>query len=219
MQASSAGLNVTLGAPAPSFGALSSLQSTISNMGSATSSLFGLYTQPTTYASTNPFLTGAYMAYNNPTDSAPYSDKFNTIGSTKDIKSFFDGYPCANSPGKYPSKLATTYEVEGAERALYSPAKYNTIGAKYQEPKAYGALYTSPKNGGVLQLSGGAFAKLSSTGGAERQRAAAGGGHAHPDQQHRDGGQQHARSGREGRGRRRGTIRLNPIAAWAPNLN
>ncbi|KAH1000451.1 hypothetical protein HUJ04_000357 [Dendroctonus ponderosae] len=164
MQASSAGLNVTLGAPAPSFGALSSLQSTISNMGSATSSLFGLYTQPTTYASTNPFLTGAYMAYNNPTDSAPYSDKFNTIGSTKDIKSFFDGYPCANSPGKYPSKLATTYEVEGAERALYSPAKYNTIGAKYQEPKAYGALYTSPKNGGVLQLSGGAFAKLSSTG-------------------------------------------------------
>ncbi|XP_050310885.1 LOW QUALITY PROTEIN: rho GTPase-activating protein 100F [Anthonomus grandis grandis] len=136
MQASSAGLNVTLGGPSPSFSSLSGLQSTISNMSTTTSNMFSeLYTQPTTYASTNPFLTGAYMSYT-PGDNN-FSDKFNTIGSTKDIKSFFDNYSM-DSNGKYSSKLTTNYETECTSTGdgVYGTAKYNTIGGKYSQDKS-----------------------------------------------------------------------------------
>ncbi|XP_066151839.1 rho GTPase-activating protein 100F isoform X2 [Euwallacea fornicatus] len=173
MQASSAGLNVTLGGPSPSFSSLSGLQSTISNIGTTASSMYGLYTQPSqpTYASTNPFLTGAYMSYN-PGETS-YADKFNTIGSTKDIKSFFESYS-TDSTSKYPTKLATTYETESGtgNESLYSTTKYNTIGSKYQEQKssylssAYSALeakYSSSKNDGVYE-SGHTSSQISSSG-------------------------------------------------------
>lgn len=135
MQASSAGLNVTLGGPSPSFSSLSGLQNTISSMGNTANNMFGLYTQPTTYASTNPFLTGAYMSYNSGESS--YSDKYNTIGSTKDIKNFFESYS-SDSPNKYPTKLATTYESDSAtnNESLFSTGKYNTIGSKYPDQKS-----------------------------------------------------------------------------------
>lgn len=104
-------------------------------MGNTTNNMFGLYTQPTTYASTNPFLTGAYMSYN--TGESSYSDKYNTIGSTKDIKSFFESYS-SDSPNKYPTKLATTYESDSAtnNESLFSTGKYNTIGSKYPDQKS-----------------------------------------------------------------------------------
>ncbi|CAG9759728.1 unnamed protein product [Ceutorhynchus assimilis] len=179
MQGSSAGLNVTLGGPSPSFSSLSGLQSTISNMTTTTGNMFGLYTQPTTYASTNPFLTGAYMSYN--TGESSYADKFNTIGSTKDIKSFFDSYS-SDSPTKYPSKLATNYETKGCNDSMmtsgsnngsiYNTNKYNTIGSKFPEQKSVylSSVYTtsemkySPsKNGGSFDT-GQSTAQSSSSG-------------------------------------------------------
>ncbi|XP_030762749.1 rho GTPase-activating protein 100F isoform X3 [Sitophilus oryzae] len=130
MQASSAGLNVTLDGATPQVSSLSGLQNTISNMNTTTGTMFGLYTQPTTYASTNPFLTGAYMSYN-PVESS-YSDKFNTIGSTKDIKSFFENY--SSDTTKYSTKSTTGYETQSTY--TMSENKYNTIGSKYQDQKS-----------------------------------------------------------------------------------
>lgn len=121
--------------------------------------MFGLYTQPTTYASTNPFLTGAYMSYA-PGESS-YADKFNTIGSTKDIKSFFESY-ASDSPSKYPTKLPTSYETDAcsASESMYTTSKYNTIGSKYPEQKSsyLSSVYStaeskySPSKNGKLKV-------------------------------------------------------------------
>lgn len=78
------------------------------------------YTQPATYASTNPFLTGAYLNYT-PGESN-YGDKFNTMSSIKETKSFFENY--SSSKPSYDS-------IE------YSDAKYNTISGKYPEKTSY----------------------------------------------------------------------------------
>ncbi|XP_076250075.1 rho GTPase activating protein at 100F isoform X3 [Rhynchophorus ferrugineus] len=155
MQASSAGLNVTLGGTAPPFSSsLSGLQNTISNMNTTAGNMFGLYSQPTTYASTNPFLTGAYMSYN-PSENN-YNDKFNTIGSTKDIKSFFENYTSDTS--KYSTKSAVSYETDSTY--TISENKYNTIGSKYPEQKSsylssVGSIsemkYSPNKNGGGFE--------------------------------------------------------------------
>jgi hypothetical protein len=137
MQATSAGLNVTLGSTTPSFSTLSSLQSTISNISTTASTMFGLNYAPTTYASTNPFLTGAYLNYT--PGEMSYGDKFNTIGSIKETKSFFENYSCDS---KY-SSTKPTYEVT---ESMYPTAdtKYNTIGSKYPEKTSYlSTTYTS----------------------------------------------------------------------------
>ncbi|RZC40854.1 rho GTPase-activating protein 100F, partial [Asbolus verrucosus] len=131
MQATSAGLNVTLGTTTPSFSTLTSLQSTISNISTTASNMFGLsYAQPTTYASTNPFLTGAYLNYT--PGEMSYGDKFNTIGSIKETKSFFENY---TTDSKY-STGKPTYET--SESIFPTPdTKYNTIGSKYPEKTSY----------------------------------------------------------------------------------
>ncbi|CAG9861969.1 unnamed protein product [Phyllotreta striolata] len=115
MQASSAGLNVTLGGATPSFGSTlsgyqSSLMSNATTGGGPASSDYGWnYTPsstyssqsqaqpPPTYSSTNPFLTGSYMSYT-PGESN-FAEKFNTIGPSKEIKSFFESY--TSDVGKY----------------------------------------------------------------------------------------------------------------------
>lgn len=128
MQASSAGLNVTLGTTAPSFSTLSSLQSTISNINTTANNIYGINYPQTTYASTNPFLTGAYMTY---TPGEQTYDKYNTIGSTKEVKSFFESY--TNDTNKYSTLNNKNYDV-----SEYSSAdKYNTIGSKYPEKTSY----------------------------------------------------------------------------------
>lgn len=135
MQASSAGLNVTLGSATSSFTTLSSLQNTVSNISTTASNIFGLsYMPPATYASTNPFLTGAYMNYPSSTD---YSDKFNTIGSTKEIKSFFENY--ASESSKYSTLSSkSSYDSSGNDPVFTtSESKYNTIGYKYPEKTSY----------------------------------------------------------------------------------
>ncbi|KAJ8964175.1 hypothetical protein NQ317_009252, partial [Molorchus minor] len=144
MQASSAGLNVTLGGTTPSFSALSGLQST--SVSSASHYGFGYtqsssYSQPTTYASTNPFLTGAYLSYT--PGEMSYSDKFNTIGSTKDVKSFFESY--SNESSKY-STLNTKNNNYNNSDSMFtsSDGKYNTIGSKYPDKSSYlSSAYTT----------------------------------------------------------------------------
>lgn len=131
MQASSAGLNVTLGSTTPSFTTLSSLQNTVSNISTTASNMFGInYMPPTTYSSTNPFLTGAYLNYSS-NDYNP--DKFNTIGSTKEIKSFFENY-ATDSTTKY-GTLSSKTSYDGSNDPVFttSESKYNTIGFKYPE--------------------------------------------------------------------------------------
>ncbi|XP_017778349.1 PREDICTED: rho GTPase-activating protein 100F isoform X3 [Nicrophorus vespilloides] len=77
MQGSSAGLAVTLSSGTSALSTLSGLQSTISNISTTANNLYSInYTQPTTYASTNPFLTGAYLNYT-PESTGSYSnDKY-----------------------------------------------------------------------------------------------------------------------------------------------
>nr|XP_015839304.1 PREDICTED: rho GTPase-activating protein 100F isoform X5 [Tribolium castaneum] len=116
MQASSAGLNVTLGTTTPSFSTLSSTSTTASSM-------FGVNFAPTTYASTNPFLTGAYLNYT--PGEMSFGDKFNTIGGMKETKSFFDSYSTSKS------------SFEASESIFASDTKYNTIGSKYPEKTCY----------------------------------------------------------------------------------
>ncbi|XP_018575809.1 rho GTPase-activating protein 100F [Anoplophora glabripennis] len=137
MQASSAGLNVTLGSTTPSFSTLSTLQGT-SNNTTSTNHYGPNYSQPAsysqpTYASTNPFLTGAYMSYT-PGDMS-YSDKFNTIGSTKEVKSFFDSY--SSDTSKYSTLNSKTSSYDSESIFTTSDSKYNTIGSKYPEKTSY----------------------------------------------------------------------------------
>lgn len=156
MQGSSAGLNVTLGGTTPSFSTLTSLQSTISNISTTANSMYGMSyntTQPTTYASTNPFLTGAYLNYHPGDMSGGYSgggsnNRDNVGGS----KTFFDGgYSSSMETTSSSSKYSTLTNNNNKTINNYDPSnsnneftaissdsmKYNTIGgsAKYNSEK------------------------------------------------------------------------------------
>lgn len=99
--------------------------------------MFGLsYTQPTTYASTNPFLTGAYLNYSS--GEMSYGDKFNMIGSSvKDTKAFFESYSSSTSDNlKYLSK---NYEPTINESVYTtSDTKFNATSWKYPEKNYLG---------------------------------------------------------------------------------
>lgn len=112
MQASNAGLAVTMNGPST----LSALQTTISNINTTANNIFMStnYTpQPPKYASTNPFLTGAYLtdaydSYN--TTSNTNNTKYNTIGGKND---------------KYGGGGGGGYSDYGVEAS-----KYSTLGPK-----------------------------------------------------------------------------------------
>lgn len=133
MQASSAGLAVTMSTTSPAFSSLSGLQSTISNINNTTtSSMYSLnYPQPTTYASTNPFLTGAYLSYTPGESNKPFSylDTETTKYSTLNPKNNYD---------------SSDYTVS-------SEQKFNTIGGK--SSSSY--LSTNYNNGDLKYHSGG----------------------------------------------------------------
>ncbi|CAH1155850.1 unnamed protein product [Phaedon cochleariae] len=129
MQGSSAGLNVTLGSTTPSFSSMSSTSSGYGWNFSQTST----YTQPLTYASTNPFLTEAYMNFN-PGDSN-YTDKYGTIGSTKDVKSFFESY--ASDIPKYATLNTKTSSYDPDSIYASSESKSNGIGSRYSDKSSY----------------------------------------------------------------------------------
>ncbi|CAH1986127.1 unnamed protein product [Acanthoscelides obtectus] len=102
MQSTSAGMNVTMGGPTPSFSPLATSigpaappTSWHPTSSASPSTWQPAYTRPT-YASTNPFLTGAYMSYTPGSGGAATSsggnagseEKFNTIGSTKELRGY-----------------------------------------------------------------------------------------------------------------------------------
>lgn len=148
MQASSAGLNVTMGPTTPSFSTLTGMQTGIStNTSSGFSWTFSqpsTYTQPTTYASTNPFLTGAYMSYTPGESSTSYSDKFNTIGTSKEVKSFFESYTTDN----------TKYQTLNSKSSSYDPSMIYTssenrsegMNKKYSQESSYLSTNYPPEN-------------------------------------------------------------------------
>lgn len=88
------------------------------------------YSQPTTYASTNPFLTGAYLSYSQ--GETGYGDKFNTISSTKD-KPFSFTESCYQDTQKY----STLNSKSMFESGYSSESKYNTLGSKFPEKSGY----------------------------------------------------------------------------------
>ncbi|KAF5284035.1 hypothetical protein FQR65_LT13617, partial [Abscondita terminalis] len=145
MQASSAGLNVTLNTTTPSFATLSSLQSTITNISTTANNIYNLnYTQPPTYASTNPFLTGAYLNYT-PGESS-FVDKYNTIGSTKDMSKPF-GFTDSGfaETSKYNTlNTKTTVDVTEPMYTISETTKFNTIGSKYQDKSGYLGINYGP---------------------------------------------------------------------------
>ncbi|XP_045473768.1 rho GTPase-activating protein 100F isoform X3 [Harmonia axyridis] len=139
MQASSAGLNVTLGPPicfsstTTSYSTLGGYQPTSSSI--PASSMFGsTYTQPPTYTSTNPFLSGAYLNYQLGDSGSSHPDKYNTIGSVKDTKSFFESY--SDSSRYNMSGTKPTYESPDLTTSYTNNSKYNTIGGKYNNDRA-----------------------------------------------------------------------------------
>lgn len=143
MMASSAGLAVTLNTT-PAFSTLTGLQSTISNINTTANNIYNLsYTQPTTYASTNPFLTGAYLNYT--PGEINYSDKYNTIGSTtKDNNKpfMFDTTTYQDSKYSTLNTKVTSYDPESIFTS--SDIKYNTLGSKYQEKSGYIGVTFAP---------------------------------------------------------------------------
>lgn len=64
-----------------------------------------------------------------------YGDKFNTIGSTKEVKSFFDSYAAETS--KYSTLNPKTSSFDTGSNYSVSESKYNTIGSKYPEKTSY----------------------------------------------------------------------------------
>ncbi|KAB0794796.1 hypothetical protein PPYR_11635 [Photinus pyralis] len=133
MQGSSAGLNVTLNTTTPSFATLSSLQSTISNISTTAGNIYNLsYTQPPTYASTNPFLTGAYLNYT--PGETTYTEKYNTIGSSKEISKPFS-FTDSNFPESSKYNTLSTKPIHDVTEP--SDTKFNTIGSKYQDKTGY----------------------------------------------------------------------------------
>ncbi|KAL1490184.1 hypothetical protein ABEB36_012918 [Hypothenemus hampei] len=150
-QASPAGLNVTLNGQSPSFSSFSGSQNVTSNISTTSMNIFSTY-KPS-YASTNPFLTGDLSTYTS-NEGLSCSDKFNTIGSFKEVKSFFESYS-EDSPFRHSSKLSTTYEVNSGsgnnnESSIYNTGKYNILGSGFSEQKAnYSSLeskFLSGKN-------------------------------------------------------------------------
>ncbi|XP_018326316.1 rho GTPase-activating protein 100F isoform X2 [Agrilus planipennis] len=139
MQATSAGLNVTMATTTPSFSSSTTISSTASNIFGST------YTtqQPLTYASTNPFLTGAYMQYA-PGESGSFMEKYNTISSTKDFSkpfSFSDSsYGDAN---KY--STLNTKNIYGTSDSLFgtSDTRYDSKNG-YLSTGGYGSDKYSP---------------------------------------------------------------------------
>ncbi|XP_022901383.2 rho GTPase-activating protein 100F isoform X2 [Onthophagus taurus] len=126
MQASSAGLAVTMATTAPTFTTLTGLHSTISNISTTANNLYSYTTQqPTTYASTNPFLTGAYLQYT-PGGGDHYHQKqqfpFSDVFVTEQQK-----YATLNS------KSSTSSYDTGSDQQ----SRYNTIGWKYPEKSSY----------------------------------------------------------------------------------
>lgn len=83
---------------------------------------------PKTYASTNPFLTGAYMSYT-PGDMG--FDKFNTIGSTKDVKSFFSESATHPSETTKYSTLSSKPSYEVSESSVFTSAEQKNNAGKY----------------------------------------------------------------------------------------
>ncbi|XP_072378931.1 rho GTPase-activating protein 100F isoform X1 [Diabrotica undecimpunctata] len=147
MQASSAGLNVTLGTTTPSF--TSTFTNLQSSMAMTSTGGYGwnyaqasTYTQPTTYASTNPFLTGSYMSYT-PGDST-FSEKFNTIGPSKEVKSFFDSYTSDTNKYSTLNTKSTSYDSE----YLYSSpdVKTNGVSSRYLEKSYLNSTYSTDLN-------------------------------------------------------------------------
>ncbi|XP_057664821.1 rho GTPase-activating protein 100F isoform X4 [Diorhabda carinulata] len=142
MQASSAGLNVTLGTTTPSFtSTYTNLPITVTSTGGYgwNYSQSSTYTQPTTYASTNPFLTGSYMSYT-PGDSS-FTEKFNTIGPSKEVKSFFDSY--TSDVNKY-STLNTKSSYDSDY--LYSSDKTNGISSRFLDKNYLNTTYSNEMN-------------------------------------------------------------------------
>lgn len=86
------------------------------------------YSQPATYASTNPFITGAYLNYN-PENS---SDK----SSVKETKSFFESYNTSSTKSTYEPTDSISYS---------SASKYNTIGkfGNNDKPSYLSSTYSS----------------------------------------------------------------------------
>ncbi|CAG9829546.1 unnamed protein product [Diabrotica balteata] len=147
MQASSAGLNVTLGTTTPSF--TSTFTNLQSSMAMTSTGGYGwnyaqasTYTQPTTYASTNPFLTGSYMSYT-PGDST-FSEKFNTIGPSKEVKSFFDSYTSDTNKYSTLNTKSTSYDSE----YLYSSPdiKTNGVSSRYLDKSYLNSTYSTDLN-------------------------------------------------------------------------
>ncbi|KAK9722426.1 RhoGAP domain [Popillia japonica] len=145
MQATSAGLAVTLATTTPAFTTLTGLQSTISNINTTANNIYNLnYSQqPTTYASTNPFLTGAYLNYT-PGDMFG-GDKYNTIGPTKiEPKPFAFSSDSYQDNQKY-ATLNTKMAYDQDQQHLFSSADRfsSMIGVtsannmKYQEKSSY----------------------------------------------------------------------------------
>ncbi|CAH1112773.1 unnamed protein product [Psylliodes chrysocephalus] len=149
MQASSAGLNVTLGGATPSFtSTLSSYQSSLS--GNTPTSYWSYsqpssysqqssYTQPPTYSSTNPFLTGSYMSYT--PGEANFAEKFNTIGPSKEIKSFFDTYTSDSNKYSTMNPKTTSYDTD----YLYSTSdvKTNGVSSRYIDKSYLNGTYST----------------------------------------------------------------------------
>lgn len=76
-----------------------------------------------------------------------YADKYNTIGSSKDSKSFLfsDSYG-QDSPSKYATlNNKSTYESLSSTYTSSDSTKYNTLGSssKYQPDKSFMSSYTS----------------------------------------------------------------------------
>lgn len=96
------------------------------------------YSQPTTYASTNPFLTGAYLNYS-PGDMYG-TEKYNTIGPIKvEPKPF--SFAETYQDQKY-ATLNTKTTYEQPEQHMYTPTdnRYGSMGgasSKFQEKSSF----------------------------------------------------------------------------------
>lgn len=105
----------------------------MSNINTTANNIYNLsYPQPTTYASTNPFLTGAYLTYT-PGEYNTF-DKFGSSGNTKDSTkpfSYSDSSNYSSDATKY-STLNTKPTYETTESSVYTSTeqKFNTIGGK-----------------------------------------------------------------------------------------
>ena len=105
----------------------------------------------TTYASTNPFLTGAYLSY---AAGDTYSDKYNTIGASKEPKLFTlseetQKYATLSSKGCYDTSDTVfaqsdpKYGALGGKSSSYLSTGYASD-SKYSPGKSPGSYDTTP---------------------------------------------------------------------------